>query len=141
MGQIALGFRSLMIRLAIFFVMALLLAWALGGTLWPRPVTAPAMSIDAGGVVWNWDVRISSYTEPGLTWILSAEDGDASYGGWLAAAGFVEGADGFFTAGQHPQEGWQVIRLENDGRYEVVSKVASRLDAESDLVGRRPIRD
>ena len=64
----------------------------------------------------------------------------ASYGGWLAAAGFVEGADGFFTAG-HPQEGWQVIRLENDGRYEVVSKVASRLDAESDLVGRRPVRD
>ena len=114
MGQIALGFRSLMIRLAIFFVMALLLAWALGGTLWPRPVTASAMSIDAGGVVWNWDVRISSYTEPGLTWILSAEDGDASYGGWLAAAGFVEGADEdvALTALRQDPEAWRHVDRE-----------------------------
>ena len=36
MGQIYLGFRSLLVKIAIFVVMAALLAWALGGTLWPK---------------------------------------------------------------------------------------------------------
>ena len=40
MGQVALGFRSLLIKLAVFFMMAVLLAWALGGTLWPRAEVA-----------------------------------------------------------------------------------------------------
>ena len=44
MGQFALGIRSLLIRLAVFFVMAVLLAWALGGTLWPR---AEVIDLDA----------------------------------------------------------------------------------------------
>ena len=35
MGQIYLGFRSLAVKLVIFFVMAAMLAWILGGTLWP----------------------------------------------------------------------------------------------------------
>ena len=36
MGQVYLGFRSLLFKIAVFVVMAALLAWALGGTLWPR---------------------------------------------------------------------------------------------------------
>jgi hypothetical protein len=36
-SQVALGLRSLLFKLSVFFVMAALLAWALGGTLWPRP--------------------------------------------------------------------------------------------------------
>ena len=36
MGQVYLGFRSLLVKLAVFVVMAALLAWAIGGTLWPR---------------------------------------------------------------------------------------------------------
>lgn len=36
MGQVLLGLRSLFVRIAIFVTMAALLAWALGGTLWPR---------------------------------------------------------------------------------------------------------
>ncbi len=47
MGQIYLGFRSLLVKVAIFVVMAALLAWALGGTLWPRvasrQIGAPAI--------------------------------------------------------------------------------------------------
>lgn len=39
MGQVYLGFRSLLVKIAIFVVMAALLAWALGGTLWPKTVT------------------------------------------------------------------------------------------------------
>lgn len=36
MWQVLLGLRSLFVRIAIFVTMAALLAWALGGTLWPR---------------------------------------------------------------------------------------------------------
>ena len=36
MGQVYLGFRSLLVKFAVFVVMAALLAWAIGGTLWPR---------------------------------------------------------------------------------------------------------
>ena len=35
MGQIYLGFRSLAVKLVVFFLMAAMLAWILGGTLWP----------------------------------------------------------------------------------------------------------
>ena len=36
MGQVYLGFRSLLVKIVVFVVMAALLAWAIGGTLWPR---------------------------------------------------------------------------------------------------------
>ena len=36
MWQVVLGLRSLLVKIAIFVTMAALLAWALGGTLWPR---------------------------------------------------------------------------------------------------------
>ena len=39
MGQVYLGFRSLLVKIAVFVVMAALLAWALGGTLWPKTVS------------------------------------------------------------------------------------------------------
>ena len=41
MGQVLLGFRSLLFKIAVFLVMAALLAWALGGTLWPRVAVRP----------------------------------------------------------------------------------------------------
>ena len=137
MGQVALGVRSLLIRLAIFFVMALLLAWALGGTLWPRPVSANAMSIVTSDSTWTWDVRINSYSEPALTWTLSREQGGRSHGGWLAATGFVAAGGDVFTAGRHPQQGWQILRLGSDGGFEVVKAASSRMDADADLLDRR----
>ena len=35
-AQLFLGFRSLAVKILIFVIMAALLAWAIGGTLWPR---------------------------------------------------------------------------------------------------------
>ena len=59
MGQVALGLRSLVVRIIVFVVMAALLAWALGGTLWPRPVHAVQRPVvDAGGQQWGWRVTI-----------------------------------------------------------------------------------
>ena len=36
MGQVILGFRSLLVKIAVFVLMAAMLAWILGGTLWPK---------------------------------------------------------------------------------------------------------
>ena len=49
MGQVYLGFRSLLVKLAVFVVMAALLAWAIGGTLWPRTavgIVGSAITVD-----------------------------------------------------------------------------------------------
>jgi len=140
MGQLALGVRSLLIRLAIFFVMAILLAWALGGTLWPRPVTAQAMSITADAQTWSWDARISSYSEPALTWILSCVTGEASSvhrHGWLEASGFIASSKGVFTAARDPEQGWVILALSPDGSYAVIGTAASRVEAEASLLDRR----
>ncbi len=59
MGQVALGLRSLAIRITVFVVMAALLAWALGGTLWPRPASAVQRPVlEAGGSQWGWLVTV-----------------------------------------------------------------------------------
>ncbi|MDG2477987.1 MAG: hypothetical protein P8M32_08850 [Phycisphaerales bacterium] len=59
MGQVALGLRSLGVRIVVFFIMAALLAWALGGTLWPWPVSAIQRPvINAGGTQWGWLVTV-----------------------------------------------------------------------------------
>ncbi len=61
MGQVALGLRSLVVRIIVFVVMAALLAWALGGTLWPRPVSAIQRPVvNAGGSQWGWMVTVDS---------------------------------------------------------------------------------
>lgn len=140
MGQLALGVRSLLIRLAIFFVMAILLAWALGGTLWPRPVTAQAMSITSGGQTWSWVARITSYSEPSLTWILSCdtEHVDTVHReGWVEATGFITGSAGIFTAARDPEQGWVILALASDGGYSIVGTSDSRTDADADLLDRR----
>lgn len=84
MGQLALGFRSLLIRAAIFFVMAGLLAWALGGTLFPKPtiVNLPG----ASDVYW----RVSSGGDiNGLQWSLMRNDQEIMAGHWQSVVGPV----------------------------------------------------
>ncbi len=51
MGQVYLGFRSLLFKIAVFVVMAALLAWALGGTLWPRVAMRTVGDPVMGGLV------------------------------------------------------------------------------------------
>lgn len=54
MGQVALGLRSLLFKAGIFFVMAALLAWALGGTLWPRDEVVDFEGVRFDGRDWFW---------------------------------------------------------------------------------------
>lgn len=58
MGQLLLGFRSLLVKIAIFVVMAALLAWALGGTLWPRPVVVENEPIQHEATLWYWSLSV-----------------------------------------------------------------------------------
>jgi len=58
MGQLLLGFRSLLVKVAIFVVMAALLAWALGGTLWPRPVVIEGEPLHLGTTAWYWSLTV-----------------------------------------------------------------------------------
>lgn len=58
MGQFALGIRSLLFKAAIFVVLAALLAWALGGTLFPRPSRADIPATSFAGHQWVWRVSV-----------------------------------------------------------------------------------
>ena len=53
MGQVILGFRSLLVKIAVFVVMASMLAWILGGTLWPKTaVRIVGEPVEIDGVRW-----------------------------------------------------------------------------------------
>jgi hypothetical protein len=83
MGQVALGLRSLVVRIVVFIIMAALLAWALGGTLWPRPVSAIQRPvIDAGGMQFGWQVTVDPASLE-----VSYQLTKRHEGGWVPVAG------------------------------------------------------
>lgn len=74
MSQVVLGIRSLVFKLAIFFVMAALLAWALGGTLFPRPVIVPPHpTVAFADAQWGWEAEVTVATPRAITWRLVSE--------------------------------------------------------------------
>lgn len=123
MGQVALGFRSLLIKAAIFFVMAGLLAWTLGGALFPQPTVINLP--DTGGVYW----RVSSGGEiNGLQWSLMRGDQEVKTGRWQSAVGpvIVDGVSWIATgnAGQ-----WSFSKVTGATVEEVSSPPNGVLDA------------
>lgn len=73
MGQFALGIRSLLIKSAVFVVMAALLAWALGGTLFPRPIRANHWkdSVAYKGSIY-WQLEVGGKERGEMRWSLMA---------------------------------------------------------------------
>ncbi|MDG2291457.1 MAG: hypothetical protein P8L37_02275 [Phycisphaerales bacterium] len=143
MGQLALGVRSLLIRLVIFFIMAILLAWALGGTLWPRPVTANAITGTTGDISWSWNARVSSYdASTPLTYSLQwtrEQDTRTHWADWTAVVGFVFDGDVGWTAAYLKQtERWSIVSLRSDGSIEIGENVADRFAANAVLLSKRP---
>ncbi len=142
MGQLALGVRSLIIRLMLFFVMAVLLAWALGGTLWPRPVSAQAIVDQDGNVTCSWTVRVSSYDpDMPLTYSLKWENGTSSRTyreDWTEVCGFVFDGKSAWTAARHVDSGWVMLELSAKGLVSNGTSVANRLEADALLVEKRP---
>ena len=115
MGQVSLGVRSLLIKAVIFFIMAGLLAWTLGGALFPQPtiVNLPG----AGDVYW----RVSSGGEiNGLQWSLMNGDHEIKTGMWQSTVGpvIVDGVSWIATgnAGQ-----WSISKVTGSKVEEVAS--------------------
>lgn len=117
MGQVTLGLRSLAIKLAVFFVLAALLAWVLGGTLWPRPVTADMLGVQFAGQNWFWRLSVGG-ERPGVArWtLMQSESGDirakeVDSRPWMDVAGLVA-ADGWLCSGGMIEDGqarrWQI---------------------------------
>ena len=115
MGQVVLGFRSLLIKAVIFFVMAGLLAWTLGGTLFPQPTVVNLPG--AGDIYW----RVSSGGEiNGLQWSLMRGDQEIKTGRWQSTVGpaIVDGVSWIATgnAGQ-----WSISKVTDSTVEEVAS--------------------
>jgi hypothetical protein len=140
MGQVALGVRSLLIRGAVFFVMAALLAWALGGTLWPRPAVVDYGAVSFDGREWFWRLEAGG-REAGRarTMLMVREAGadPAPIDGrrWVEFAHPVSTADALYYAGRgsfNPNESWRIERIGRDGTTETYP-MPDRLAVEQQL--------
>ncbi len=121
MGQLVLGFRSLIIRFAIFFAMAGLLAWALGGTLFPQPTVVNLPG--AGQIHW----KVSSGGEiHGLQWSLMKGSQELTIGHWQSVVGpvIVDGVS-WIATGNASQ--WTISKVEGSEIKEDISPPSSVL--------------
>lgn len=148
MGQLALGLRSLFVRLAIFVVMAALLAWALGGTLFPRAETAEYDAVSLEDRSWFWRLSVGGRRVPeldplGVQWELMVREGDrrarrAVDRSWVDVAGPVVAGDAVIVAGRPASDAgtpWdvaQVVSGDEDAAWalEAIVTLDSRLEVE-----------
>lgn len=143
MGQLALGLRSLLVKVAIFFVLAAALAWALGGTLFPRPARVDYPGVEFAGSVWH--VRLSvGGNHPGQAWYelmagSRGEDAEVIGGEYAEAASPVLAGDSLVVLMRRRDEdgGQWVLRQFGPDRRERTEAVADRLAAEQALAGLR----
>lgn len=152
MGQVTLGLRSLAIKLAVFFVLAALLAWALGGTLWPRPVTADMQDVEFAGQIWFWRLSVGG-DRPGVArWTLMRSESGSNRARevdsrqWVDVAGAVA-ADGRLCYGGLVEDGdarrWQLECRDSNGQtttHPMPDRLALEQQLSRMLVG-LPIQD
>lgn len=150
MGQLFLGFRSLLLKSAVFVVMAALLAWALGGTLFPRPTRVQLHAATYQGVQFEWrlsvlparTVEVDSPQEL-IHWELMRRDGDGQAHSiedlkWFEVAGPVIAEGLLHFAGRpveagHESTGWVLASV--DAQHRIVERVSlpDRLAVEVEL--------
>jgi hypothetical protein len=152
MGQFALGIRSLLFKSVIFVIMAALLAWALGGTLFPRPEVASfendAVQFDQSK--WFWRVLVGGKNDGEVRWELmmlaAGESKPAVFAsnGYVEVSGPVAGEDGLFYAGRTTgASSWQIVRVDDEGQSHTQS-LPDRLAVEQQLARARvglPLQD
>lgn len=143
MGQLLLGFRSLIIKAVIFMIMAALLAWALGGTLFPRPHVAnlrdQAVCIDES--CYFWRISIDARRQDHARWELMVERPEEptqpiSAQTWRAGAGpaRVPGTSNIAFAGEGQAGQWRLIVFGADGEQFAASRMPDRLAVEQQLL-------
>ncbi len=116
MGQLALGFRSLLVKALVFVVMAGLLAWALGGTLFPRPTVVRLPS--ANGM--RWQVAIGGDID-GMQWTLLRGDHVVLEGNWISVVGPEDVGGTVWVAADAGSGGWSFWKIEEAGAMETSS--------------------
>jgi hypothetical protein len=143
MGQFLLGIRSLLIKSAVFVVMAALLAWALGGTLWPgaHVIDTVGSRVIVGGDAYFW--RLTSRKAVGedgsACWELmvlgsgvprpAAADGRT----WNEGAGPVTADDIVWYGGRDAEGSWSLVRLRGPSDRRDVVAMPDRLAVEQQL--------
>lgn len=140
MGQVVLGVRSLFVKLGVFFVMAALLAWALGGTLFPRPHARDFAGVEHRGELWYWRLSLGAPPAAQMRWMLlrrgsGGEPVTVDDGPWSEVAGpiAVDGAlyyGGRISSGT--DAGWQIKRVDSTGSVKAFP-LPDRLEVERQL--------
>jgi len=150
MGQFTLGLRSLLIKSAIFVVMAALLAWALGGTLWPRPVHVMFSAGQFGEYQMRWRMTVhrDNASDPGhpVTWELLFGKDRKSIGidgrdpeSWAQVAGPVSQTDRLFIGRmtidplQSKPDAWGILEIDGNLRKVASHFMPDRLAVEQQL--------
>lgn len=113
----------MLIKAAVFVVLASLLAWALGGTLWPRPQVAQMDAVTFENRTWNWQLAVGgARTEPSwVRWTMMVAEGDDPAQPhddqhWFDVAGPVVTDDSLYYAGRLENEStWQLVRIDAEG--------------------------
>jgi hypothetical protein len=143
MGQFALGIRSLLFKAAIFVVLAALLAWALGGTLFPRPSRTEFHAATFAGHQWMWrvsvyDRRAFEKRDPAKTlqWELSWHDTNDKRQGlteyaWTEVAGPVVSNNLMYFGGFDDE--WVIYVINADSRVVEQHAMPDRLAVEQQL--------
>jgi hypothetical protein len=122
MGQFALGIRSLVLKSAVFVLLAALLAWTLGGRLWgPARTDFKEQGAMWNGDRWYWRMLVGGRDAADLRWNLMQlkPDGQVVVAVEDVAgevAGPVGAATGLYYATRDlaAENGWQLIRIRPD---------------------------
>ena len=142
--QVILGLRSLIVKAVVFFIMAALLAWALGGTLFPRPEVVDYGKVTFNGTEW-WLRMLAGGDQPGaVRWYLMARNGGKTFPqphlhgdpedvGWLDATGPVVADNVLYVAYQTAREGWQIAVFEQTAPVSRIVPAVDRLSVERQL--------
>ncbi|MFO0828917.1 MAG: hypothetical protein U0572_12320 [Phycisphaerales bacterium] len=137
MGQFALGIRSLLIKIAIFVAMAALLAWSLGGTLFPRAETVDGPAVAWHGATWRLRLAVGGDHRGQARWQLVRRTGDdrpevwtlAGFEQWSEAAGPVATDSTLYVAFRdHDATEWTMAAIADAG-FET-SRLPDRLEVE-----------
>jgi hypothetical protein len=143
MGQFLLGIRSLLVKAAVFVVLAALLAWALGGTLWPRAtvIDLDTHPVSLNGRAYFWRVAVAQgigrdglviwtlmATIPGTPRAVPVDDRE-----WVDGAGPVVAGSRVWFGGLEPDGRWALMSLEDGTTPENILAMPDRLAVEQQL--------
>lgn len=136
--QVLLGLRSLLIKVAVFVVLAAALAWFVGGSIFPGSQVVNCPAVEWAGSHWHAQVMGNGRRPAPVEWriIRSTSTGDSEAqslgvaGTWRQMRGPVV-TNGTLCYGiESDNEGvskWWIVSIDADGKASAVEAPASRV--------------